>query len=149
MEVKKKSQLQEKRVAKEVSGKTVIASGALWGSKGDVRNDSFLIECKITGKKYYTLSFTTWEKIYKEAIRDSGRIPVMCIDLEDGKSKLAILQSSFVDSEFLYYNEAYKSFRVHDIGSPYNILFNSAKGNIGRLSVIPWDDFIELSKEMT
>lgn len=45
---KKKFKNQESRVAKEVSGKVTPASGALWGSKGDVRNDLFLIECKTT-----------------------------------------------------------------------------------------------------
>lgn len=40
MDVRKRnSKNQESRVAKEVLGKVTPASGALWGSKGDVRND--------------------------------------------------------------------------------------------------------------
>ena len=81
--VKKRSQKQEKSVAKQFGGKQVIASGALWFSHSDVRNDKFLIECKTTEKDYYSLTAKVWEKIEQEAIRDHLRIPLMVIDLED------------------------------------------------------------------
>ena len=67
---KKKSQKQEKRVADEMKARVVLASGALWGSKGDVRNDNLLMECKTTCKPYYTFKFSVWDKILKEAIKD-------------------------------------------------------------------------------
>jgi hypothetical protein len=89
--VKKKSQNQEKRCAKKLSGKTVVASGALWGSKGDVRTDEFLIECKTTDKKSYSLKKEIWEKIEKEALHDGMRIPMMNIELDGGKVSLAVL----------------------------------------------------------
>ena len=81
--VKKRSQKQEKSVAKQFGGKQVIASGALWFAHSDVRNDKFLIECKTTEKDYYSLTAKVWEKIEQEAIRDHLRIPLMVIDLED------------------------------------------------------------------
>lgn len=81
--VKKRSQLQEKQVAKQFDAKTVVASGALWGAKGDVRSDKFLIECKTTEKDYYSLTASVWEKIEREATKDHLRIPLMVIDLED------------------------------------------------------------------
>jgi len=40
------SNRQEKKVASAVNGKQVVNSGATPFSKGDVRNDLFLIECK-------------------------------------------------------------------------------------------------------
>ncbi len=90
-----KSKNQEKNVAKELNAKTVVASGALWGAKGDVRNDKFLVECKITKRGYYVFKLETWEKIKNEAIKDGLRIPVMCIDLYDGKKRYAVLEGNF------------------------------------------------------
>lgn len=81
--VKRRSQKQEKSVAKDFNAKVTVASGALWGMKADVRNDKFLIECKTTEKDYYSLTAKVWEKIEQEAIRDHLRIPLMVIDLED------------------------------------------------------------------
>ena len=81
--VKRRSQKQEKSVAKSFNAKVTVASGALWGMKADVRNDKFLIECKTTEKDYYSLTAKVWEKIEQEAIRDHLRIPLMVIDLED------------------------------------------------------------------
>ena len=81
--VKRRSQKQEKSVAKQFNANVTVASGALWGSKGDVRNSKFLIECKTTEKEYYSLTAKVWEKIEEEAIRDHMRIPLMVIDLED------------------------------------------------------------------
>ena len=63
MNARKKSQLQEKSVAKEFNAKTVIASGSLWFANSDVRSDKFLIECKTTDKDYYSLTAKVWEKI--------------------------------------------------------------------------------------
>ena len=61
--VKRRSQLQEKSVAKDFNAKVTVASGALWGMKADVRNEKFLIECKTTEKDYYSLTAKVWEKI--------------------------------------------------------------------------------------
>lgn len=81
MQVKKKSQKQESSVAKELGGKTVVASGAKWFADSDVRNDKFLVECKTTSKDYFSVTTNLWEKILKEAVKDHGRTPIMVIDL--------------------------------------------------------------------
>ena len=81
MQVKKKSQKQERSVAKEIGGKTVVASGAKWFADSDVRSDKFLVECKTTSKDYFSITTALWEKILKEATKDHGRIPLMVIDL--------------------------------------------------------------------
>ena len=81
--VKRRSQKQEKSVAKKFNARLTAASGALWGMKGDVRSDKCLIECKTTEKDYYTLTAKVWEKIQEEAIQDHMRTPLMVIDLKD------------------------------------------------------------------
>ena len=89
---KVKSNKQEKRVAKEIQGKTTIASGALYIQKADVRNDMWLCECKTTEKNFYSLKEKTFDKVYYEAIKDGLRMPVMCIDLLDGKHSIAVMR---------------------------------------------------------
>ena len=81
--VKRRSQKQEKSVAKKFNARPTLASGALWFSKGDVRNEKFLIECKTTEKDFYSLTSKVWEKIEDEAVKDHMRIPLMVIDLKD------------------------------------------------------------------
>ena len=155
MKVKKKSQLQEKSVAKDLDAKTVIASGALWGSKGDVRHDDFLVECKTTEKSFYSVTMTVWEKIEKEAIKDGLRIPLMCIDLNDGKDRFAV----FREKDFRHYKTYYdletgdtswsdkKSFRVHPYPERIMMLcYKYKNGETPVFVVAPWDDFLYMLK---
>ena len=153
MKVKKKSQLQEKSVAKDLNAKTIIASGALWGSKGDVRHDEFLVECKTTEKSFYSLTMKVWDKIDKEAIKDGLRTPLMCVDINDGKDRFAV----FREKDFKHYKTYYdletgdsswthaKSFRVQ---YPERILMlgYSDKGETPVFVVAPWDDFLYMLK---
>lgn len=81
--LKRRSQNQEKSVAKNMNARTVVASGAKWNAKGDVRNDKFLIECKTTSKDFYKVTTKVWEKISKEAVKDGLRIPLLIVDLKD------------------------------------------------------------------
>ncbi len=94
---RKKSQKQEKEVAKEFNAKTTPASGAKWSQKGDVRNSKFLIECKTTGKDYYRVTAKTWEKIEEEATRDHMRIPLLVVDLNDGADRLIVFKASAME----------------------------------------------------
>lgn len=155
MKVKKKSQIQEKRVAKDLNAKTVVASGALWGSKGDVRHDNLLVECKTTDKDFYSLTLTTWEKIEKEAIKDGLRLPVMCVDIKGGKESYAV----FCEKYFTHYKYYYdlnrhiesswtvnKSFRVD---KPKRVLMITTQNKAGEspcFVVTPWDDFLYMLK---
>lgn len=82
---KKRSQKQEKSVAKQFGGKQVIASGALWFAHSDVRNDQFLIECKTTIKDSYSVTSKVWEKIEEEATKDRMRTPLLVVDLKDSE----------------------------------------------------------------
>ena len=153
MKVKKKSQLQEKSVAKDLNAKTVVASGALWGSKGDVRHDEFLVECKTTEKPYYSLTMKVWEKIEKEAVRDGLRIPLMCVDTNNGEDRYAV----FLEKHFRHYKTYYDletgdtswsdrdSFRVQ---YPERILMLCYEddGETPVFVVAPWDDFLYMLK---
>ena len=156
MQVKKKSQKQEKSVAKDLNARTVVASGALWGSKGDVRHDNLLVECKTTDKSFYSLTMQVWEKIEKEAIRDGLRIPVMCIDLNGGKDRYAV----FIDKDFRHYRSYYditaptdcmrsdkKSFRVQYPERILMVAYKKSKfGETPCFVVIQWDDFLYMLK---
>lgn len=115
--VKRRSQKQEKSVAKDFNAKVTVASGALWGQKGDVRNSKFLLECKTTEKDYYSLTAKVWEKIEEEAIKDRGRIPLMIIDVEDRDRLVVFNPKDFetnlpVPYENTYNGDNKKSFRV-------------------------------------
>lgn len=113
--IKKKSAKQESRTAEEFGGKTQIASGALWGAKGDVRTGSertssfnendFLIENKFTDKDKYKLDRKVWEKIDLEAVNDNFRTPLMQVDIQD-------LQLVIMD--FNYYSETFKGYNVYE-----------------------------------
>lgn len=156
MQVKKKSQLQEKSVAKDLNARTVVASGALWGSKGDVRHDNLLVECKTTDKDFYSLTMTVWEKIEREAVRDGLRIPVMCIDIKGGKERYAVFISKhfkhyrsydqIYDGEETVWNDK-KSFRVD---KPKRVLMTTVtvkkSGETPCFTVTPWDDFLYMLK---
>lgn len=127
--VKKRSQIQEKSVAKQFNAKVTVASGALWGMKGDIRNDKFLIECKTTEKGYYTLTAKVWEKIRNEAVRDHLRIPLMVIDIKD-KERLVV-------------------FRPHDFNTslpvPYDCTSNGMDKKSFRVSL---SELLKAGKEM-
>lgn len=154
--VKKLSQKQERKVAKDLNAKTVVASGALWGAKGDVRNEHLLVECKYTKSTVYPLVSTVWKKIKKEAIRDGLRIPVMCIEIA-GKS-FAVVEKSLVDSYILHSNQLYytrritaKSFDIHSTDPNWLYVYcdNPAWGSPPeRLMLIYWEDFLEVIKEI-
>lgn len=120
--IKKKSAKQESRTAKEFGGRTQLASGALWTSKGDVRtgtertssfNDSdYLIENKYTDKDSYKLERKIWEKIANEALRDNMRIPLMQVDIQD----LQLVIMSFNDYKAMfdgYKTESYEFLTKH------------------------------------
>lgn len=94
-EGQKQSQKHEKRIAKAIGGKTTAASGAFWSRKGDVRNDSLLIEHKWTGKLSKTISSKELKKITIEAVMD-GRLPVFGIHL-DGEDYVILLETDFLE----------------------------------------------------
>ena len=168
--IRKKSQKQENRVAKDIAGKVTIASGALYTQKADVRNEEFLIECKTTAKSFYSLKEDIWDKIRREALRDSNRHPLMQIQVNDGKQEFVVMShNSFLCLEldqFTYYGKGEpdlieaKSFRITDDmldfdfpDDPYqdmDVLIPRCDVKfVGRpinkhLVIMYWDDFLNL-----
>ena len=164
LDTKRRSTAQEKRVAKEVGGRVTAASGALWGMKADVRNVQFLVECKTTQKALYLLNYATWEKIRHEALRDGFREPVMCIDLENGKHRLAVLDFNtnldylerlpdhLVDLSYNYCHKSSRSLKWSE--TTYRLTFPD-KRMLSRgiskdidLIITPWQSFVEYFEEL-
>lgn len=151
--VRYKSRRQEQSVAKQVDGKTVIASGSLWFADSDVRSDDYLIECKTTSRDSFSVTAKIWEKIEKEAVRDRLRIPLLIIDLRDTLRYVVFRNQDFaLDDYEIYDKDIPKSFRlsVKDLG--YNVntfdyterVTRVVKGEkINFLSAMKWKDFIE------
>jgi hypothetical protein len=79
--IRRKSMKQENRVAKAVKGRRQKASGALPGSKGDVRSVELLGECKRTDKKSISITIEYLQKITEEAAYYS-KIPSVAIEIE-------------------------------------------------------------------
>lgn len=102
MNKKRVSQKQEKSVAKEMNAKTVVASGAFWGNKADVRGSDLLIECKTTGNDYYNITSKVWEKIATEAVRDRLKIPLLMVDLRN-EDRYVIFNPQDFENKFFEY----------------------------------------------
>lgn len=150
MEKRKASLKQEKRVAKEIGGRTVLASGALWFSKADIRNSRFLCEAKTTEKSSYRLYLKTWEKIYHEANRDGLREPVMCIELNNGETRLAVVSGELgkhvpwgITAKSVLISEVF----VEESGFmslvPIRFMREEDGAKITSITIMPWEDFLE------
>lgn len=78
---RKKSIAQENRVATAIGGRRQKASGALPGSRGDVRSVELLNECKRTDKKSISITIEYLQKITQEASYYNC-IPSVSIEIE-------------------------------------------------------------------
>lgn len=77
------SDLQERRLARELGGRTTPGSGA-GGMKGDVRTPDEMIEAKTTSKRQFILKLDALEKLETEA-RASGKQPVLIVQFADSE----------------------------------------------------------------
>lgn len=89
---RKLSNKQEEKVAEELGGKVMPASGALAHSKSDVRvAGSMRIECKFTESDTYILKLADLVKIRNEAVK-KFEMPVFQIEFKgNNKAKYAIV----------------------------------------------------------
>ena len=84
----------EVKVPKKIGGKRSPGSGnGYW--EGDIRNSTFLIEMKETGRKFMTISIPWFFKISDEASR-SRKSPVLGIEFNDG-SQIFFVKSKMVE----------------------------------------------------
>lgn len=93
------SSRQEKKVAKAVSGKQTANSGATKFSKGDVRNDLFLIECKTHTelREQFTIKRDWIDKNREEAFQMGKRYSALAIDFGDGENHYLIDEHLFLE----------------------------------------------------
>lgn len=76
--MRRRSQLQERRVAEDLGGRVQPGSGAPDFYKGDVKAPGVRVECKTTGQAHYVLKMSDLDKITKEAM-GALETPVMQI----------------------------------------------------------------------
>jgi hypothetical protein len=145
---RKQSTKQEKSVAKQINGRITPNSGATDFIKGDVRSDIFLVECKTTDKPFYSLPFSVWGKIYREAVKDGLRIPLMCIDIQ-GK-RCYICESVLCDylclldptAARMLQNAPTAGQRQFRICGNLEFVVNSTERNKYELAVVPEYEFM-------
>lgn len=80
-------------MAKVLKGKTTPASGSIRGFKGDVFTDKYLVECKYTDKKQFTLKLDVLEKIEMEALL-KNKIPLLAVEIK-GKNYIIMKEEDF------------------------------------------------------
>lgn len=91
------SNKQEKSVAKTVGGKQTSNSGATLFSKGDVRTNQFLIECKtcMKEKQSFTLQKEWFKKNEEEAFAMGKPYNALVFDFGDGEQHYVINEKLF------------------------------------------------------
>lgn len=167
----RRSKLQEKRMAEDVSGRVQAGSGSSWRAKSDVRVLGKLrCEAKYTEKEEYKLKLADWLKIKDEAIIGGLETPVMQIEFvrgAGGSYKLAVMDyrlfrhwHGFAVTKTMSQNEYWtdaKSFGIDKEAARLFFTTAHGKGNDGVmqvlfaqpdtsifLAVIEWDLFTSL-----
>jgi hypothetical protein len=94
------SNKQEKKVAKTVQGKQTANSGAtMFGGKGDVINDLFLLECKTHTelREQFTIKRDWILKNEEEAFQMGKRYSALVLDFGDGEQHYVINEKLFLE----------------------------------------------------
>lgn len=102
------SNKQEKAVAKAVGGKQVANSGATTFSKGDVRTDNWLIECKTTtatSKASFSIKKEWLEKNKEEAFAMRKRFNALAFQFGEGEPNYYVVD----EKTFIKMKEALKN----------------------------------------
>lgn len=91
------SDKQEKKVAKAIGGKQTANSGATAFSKGDVRTDKFLIECKTSTKpkRSFTIQKEWLIKNDEEKFAMNKEYSALAFDFGDGENYYVINEKLF------------------------------------------------------
>jgi len=91
------SSKQEKKVAKAIGGKQTANSGATTFSKGDVRTNDWLIECKTSCKEKSSFAIKKeWlKKNREEAFAMNKRFNALAFDYGDGECYYVIDEKTF------------------------------------------------------
>jgi hypothetical protein len=76
-------------------GKKRPRSGGLWFAPGDVSTEEFLIDCKTTEKKSFSITEQIWDKIHTEALK-CRKMPCLSIQLGDGTEVVVLDKNDFL-----------------------------------------------------
>ena len=98
-----KWQQKENKDSSLFKGRVKPRSGGLWFAPGDVDMGQFLIDCKTTNKKSFSVTTKIWKKIYGEALR-CRKLPCLSIQLVDG-TEIVVLDKNDFRSFFKEKNE--------------------------------------------
>lgn len=154
--IRKRSQLQEKRAAQDVGGRTVAGSGAAKHSGGgDVRKQGDLrVECKFTHKDHYTIKLSELGKIQMQAIKGGLEAPVMLIEFVTAPTlKIAIYpdQTHYP----VWKSTRGKSFRINKTAAlralletpKFQLKFVPLKGREQTFTITHWTSYLESLEE--
>lgn len=90
-------QRKEKKDAKDFGANQTARSGGGWTNKGDMKNDIFSIDSKLTTKLSFTISHKLWEKITLDAYKHKPiRIPMLSIQLGTGEELIVLTKADFL-----------------------------------------------------
>jgi hypothetical protein len=90
LSVKEESGKQEKEIAKDIGGQTIVASGALPHAKGDVNTPFEKLEIKYTRNKTYTVRVLDLTRLRGQSFRNRLRIPVFIFEYRTTGDRFAI-----------------------------------------------------------
>lgn len=76
-------------------GKRRPRSGGLWFAPGDVSTEEFLIDCKSTEKKSFSVTEEIWDKIHTEALK-CRKLPCLSIQLGNGVEVVVLDKNDFL-----------------------------------------------------
>lgn len=92
------SDKQEKKVAKAINGRQTANSGATAFSKGDVKTENWLVECKTctTKKKSFSIKQEWLDKNQEEAFAMGRQYSALAFDFGTGNNYYIVDEKTFI-----------------------------------------------------
>jgi len=91
----KRWQKKEKTDSSLFKGRVRPRSGGLWFAPGDVTTEEFLIDCKTTENKSFSVTEQIWDKIHTEALK-CRKLPCLSIQLGNGTEVVVLDKNDFL-----------------------------------------------------
>lgn len=88
---RKKSKVQEDKLALMLKGKVALNSGATFG-QNDVLVSYAEVECKTTSKESFSITMKDWNKLVKKC--SVTKMPMMALEFQNSKLDLAVIKLS-------------------------------------------------------
>lgn len=85
----------EKSDAKLFGGHRTPRSGGIWRFPGDAKSSQFLIDCKTTEAKSFSITRDMWKKITREALLNK-RLPILSIKFVGGSEMVVLDKEDFL-----------------------------------------------------